>query len=132
MFFFSNSSCSYEHLYNSSFSNSKNAKKIQANLQKTENNRQEVKLKPHVCLLSFGPQMDHCGPQKMVYGALVLGCMVCDLKLTIYGPHILTLAPDFIVLLVTFSSDVRFASNLCRSSLFSMSFYLILKIIKSR
>jgi hypothetical protein len=39
----------------------------------------------------------------------------------------LTMAPGFTVLLVTFSSDFRFASNLCRSSSFPMGFHLILK-----
>jgi hypothetical protein len=104
----------------------KNAKIIQADLPKIENNRQKVRLKPPVCLLSFGPQIDPCGPQKMVYGALILGFIVYGPKLTIRGPQILTLAPGFTVLLVTFSSDVRFASNLCRSSSFSMGFHLFL------
>jgi hypothetical protein len=57
----------------------KNAKKLQADLLEIENNHQEVRLKPHVCLLSFGLH-------KMISGALVLGCMVCGPKLTIYDP----------------------------------------------
>jgi hypothetical protein len=116
---FSNSTHSYEQ------NETKNANKLQADLSETKNNHQEIRLKPPICLLSFGPQMDPCGPQKMVFGSLVLGCTVC-------GSQILTLTPDFTVLLVTFSFDIRFASNLCRSSSFSMGFHLILKIIKSR
>jgi hypothetical protein len=124
--------CFSNYLHSYEQNEPKNAKKLQADLTETENNRQEVRLKPSVCLLSFGPQMDLCGPQKMVVGTLVLGCMVCGPKLTICGPQILTLATDFTVLLVTFSSNIRFASNLCHSSLFSMGFHLILKNKKSR
>jgi hypothetical protein len=40
--------------------------------------------------------------------------------------------PNFTVLLVTSTSDVRFVSNLRRSSSFFMKFHLILKIIKSK
>jgi hypothetical protein len=102
----------------------KTLKKLQADLLETENNHQEVRLKLSVCMFSFGPQMDPCGPQKMICDILVLGC---DPKLTICGPQILTLALSFTVLLITFSSDICFASNLCRFSLFSMDFHLIQK-----
>jgi Male specific sperm protein len=90
-------------------------KKLQTNLSKTKNNRQEVQLKLFVSLLAFGPQMGPCGPQMGPCGPQMGPC----------GPQVL--APDFTILLVTFSSDFYFASNLRRSSSFFMVFHLILK-----